>query len=279
MPPCPKDVSDAPEMRRCPDCRAPNPPIRAVCYACGQRLNKPAAPLTTEPTYECLNCESPLPYSAQSCPACGRVARPTAGAQTALETAALVPMPLGWEIEPLPDGTIRLRRSGAAKLFDANPFAVFMGASLFVIWGSAHLFERFLVTLLSLLAWGTLLTPIVLLGVAAFIRREELRVGKDFLEWRWNVLGIRQKKRLRDGLFRIEQWMDYEQRGGRVIYTELIVIGTGGRIRLLRQARREQTPFGHVTGSRDLSLFPDDLQILGNYLAAQTGWLFVPPSL
>ena len=140
-------------MKHCAGCGAPNPQHLMACYSCGRTLDQAAPPPVK--TYPCRACEQPIPFAAPVCPHCGLAVQaevPSHGAvhgmaladfsrmTDALQQASTLGSIGDWEIEPLPDGTTRLKRGFWARLSRAGATNVEEGAAL-VIFGMGALYS------------------------------------------------------------------------------------------------------------------------------------------
>jgi hypothetical protein len=275
-------------MRRCPDCKAPNPAGRTDCYACGQRLDKKPAgtPAPGERTYPCRNCDAAVPFSAAACPGCGRVVRPEPDAPVAGPAPALVaPPPPGWEAEPLPDGTVRLRRttwarlnhgsgaSGLAVLAAAWLVAnVFLGRGRYVgvrADGAAPLAWPLYVAIGALLLGGACGLVWALFG------RFELRAGPGVLEARWRLWGWYRMRRLDSAVLRIDTRNYWTRHGGQRERRALSAQTLGGALTLDAEERGGDLLSAAVNG---LMRPADGPAALGAYLSSLTGFAFVDPA-
>jgi len=279
-------------MKYCPDCKAPNPVSRTDCFFCGAPLATPrTGPLPGERAYPCLSCRTEVPYTATVCQGCGRVLTPPPAsaepATEALSPAAIfamnlvknAPPPPGWNVEPLPDGTVRLIRGTWKKLrrFAGIGTAFVAIAVMIVFQLAARLPGRALPVLQSprdespygaaLLLEAIVGVVLLLFAVWLIWGREELRVGPGLLESRRELGSLRWVRQVTSGVLRVESYRTCT-RNGEEIHRRLRVQNLGTTITL--------------DGS-DRSVFwggmmPDEeLTALGRYLASVTGWPFVDP--
>jgi ribosomal protein L40E len=284
-------MSQAPTLRTCPDCRARNPERLTVCYACGQSLIKrrEGEPRSGEQTYPCLNCGAQIGFSAQNCPACGRLAAPPAptssqsGLADAVERATLAPLPIDWEIEPLPDGTVRLQKTSWGKLFSDgnNVTAVFFLTILlaFVAIGFWSAFTGPRPRVSSNPVPVAILSSFLVLFVVAallwvFCGRDELRVGPGFLERRRRLFRWESVKRISGGAGNAifngsTERIRGDSRSGPQTIRTLRVESLRGRWILEQRSYRDNDSL--LTSLAEPN---DPVTQLGKYLAAQTGWPF-----
>jgi hypothetical protein len=208
-------------MKHCQNCKAPNPERLTHCYACGHEL-------VMLPTYPCLNCHAHIPIGIPECPTCGRdqqaglvrderLTPVQAGMHQAMGHVLKAPILTGWEIEPLPDGTILLKATTQEKLSLNGVPSTLMLPMFFVLIGPIFV-SVFLpafrsgqsisiVTYLPYILSGCLLVGALLL--AAFGYSRELRVGKGFLEQRDTILSHVSVRRFDTGsVLRLSQWQD-----------------------------------------------------------------------
>jgi hypothetical protein len=279
-------------MRVCPDCRAQNPERLDRCYACGQSLSKrrDGEPLPGERTYPCLNCGAAMTYAAKNCPACGRLAVPP---QSPLTTENLIsdpfpltPIPMGWAIEPLPDGTIRLTRQGWRWVWSTQwaSYATVPAFALllYVVFRSAFVSRSERAGLfppwMPILLLGVFAATGIFLLIAAACAREELRVGPGFLERRRRLFGLGSVQRLSGmAVFAAASiTTDHMSRYGPRTYRYLELQNLGKRIRL--DSRDVTSTASLLSALSHLALetshASDDIATLGRYLSARTGWPF-----
>ena len=286
-------------MKYCPDCSAPNPLARTECFSCGQSLHKKAAPLLGDDlrTFPCANCAAPVSFTSGICSGCGREAAPPLPAASApfqpgfadaAPRASLAPLPpLGWEMEPLPDGKVTLRRTfGGRLLRDVNAPALlfcvagYMGLQLFPgrYGANSNVLVWAAIAVLTLLA--ALLTILW-----AFSSRETLVVGPNSLiqmrrlgtyERTWRITGqasLRVRTRTTEG--------DWSRYGSQT--TRTLSVQQGNRKERIDFRIVDQSQFGisHTTLPELVShsmggeAENDDMGTLASYLSAQTGWPIV----
>lgn len=265
-----------PEMKHCVGCRAPNPAHLRACYACGRLLDQAAPPPTK--TYPCRACEQPVPFAAPICPHCGLAVQasvPSYGAvqgmvledfsrvTDALQQAGAVGSIGDWEIEPLPDGTTRLKRgvwsritrAGSTQGDEAVALIVLLMGALFSLTSAypKHGEPRPYLLALTGVFGGLLL----LLIVWMFGASEQLRVGQHLLEQR-RTLGKLQRVLRWEGpagaTFRLSRREVSSRYGDRADRT-LRVSGRNGSATL---------------DSYETST--DEAAALGRFLAHITGW-------
>ena len=283
-------------MKQCPDCRAPNPRTRTTCYACGQSLDRrsvnPNAPLPGERTYECVNCAAAIPYRANACPGCGRVVTvppappvapgtpppaatwgdPEAGV-AATASLSLEVARMGWEVEPLPDGSVRLRRTTGSRLNRAaGPVGVALFMAVYFAFQGFHsaalggrVEPRISAPLILLLAVAGTVAAAYLFWV--FTGKDELRAGPGFLEVRRELWHYRRMERMTLGVLRAETNETYA-RNHRRVYRRLLAQNLGKRI-VLDQVERGFLILGGMKS--------DPVSALGAYLSRVTGFALVDP--
>jgi hypothetical protein len=276
-------------MKRCPDCKAPNPPIRATCYACGQILIARPAAQTAEPIYPCLSCRAPIPYSATACPGCGRVVkppqppdpRPNARIEGAPPAPAIA-SPGSWRVEPLPDGTALLRRSAAGRYRDiANVIVGGLSVAALIMVRAGSFLRPYAVAPdwtsgasgdPAMMVIAALFDVVIVAGAVYLVwlcfRREEMRVGPGLLTVR-TELGFFHRERSVSGsaVFRIETSVVTAQLSSS-LYRSLRVENMRARILI------DQTS---DTIRDDRPPTDDRVGALGRYLAQLTGWDLVDP--
>jgi hypothetical protein len=273
-------------MKHCQNCKAPNPERLTDCYACGHEL-------VILPTYPCLNCHDPIPVGIPECPTCGRdqqaglvrderLTPVQAGIHQAAGYVLKAPILTGWEIEPLPDGTVLLKATTQERLSLNGVPSTLMLPMLFVlmcpIFVSVFL-PAFrsgqtvgIVTYLPYILSGCLLIGALLLAVFGTTR--ELRVGKGFLEQRDTILSHVSVRRFdAGGVLRLSHWQDpwWERHP------------TSG-VRLSVQQGKRSTCLASYTHHRgELGLLMpvisnqagDAVHALAGFLAEVTGWQIV----
>lgn len=293
--------SAAPQMKRCPDCKAPNPPSQAQCYACGQFLDfAPQSIVSDGPTVACTNCAAQVPVSTSICPGCGRIAAPPfqptiplplpSAAASAVGTSRtpLPPsVPMGWISERTFDGTTRLRRTlGGRLLRDVSTPIALVGLAFFIAsLGAPGRHNPSLVTALSLLCWtlaACLLVGSIVALVWAVGSREELIVGPDFMAHRRYLGNYEQKWRVTGpAVLRVttqtsgSEWGKY---GKQTIRS--LIVEQGAFRKTIDRRGTETSSWGvsHRTLASHLADFlsehklGDEMTRLAQYLAAQTGW-------
>jgi ribosomal protein L40E len=273
------------DIRPCPDCRAPNPARLEHCYACGQSLLKPrdGEPLPGERTYPCLNCGAQMSFRAKNCPSCGRLAAPPESPLVedgpTIDPLALPPLPIGWEIEALPDGTTRLTRNGWSWVSDEDR-PTYLFAPLLLI--GIFLAQRFSMerTMTPGTPPWTLYLLLVILGASGVFvliwgvwGREELRVGPGFLERRRRLFGLGSARRVRDIGVLVATSSSRHSRYGTRTYRALDVTQIGKRLRLDTRSVTESWSAlaSHTVNTAGAT---DEIAALGHFLAAKTGWRF-----
>ena len=289
-----------PTMRRCPDCKAPNPESRAVCYACGQSLSKaPAgAPAPGERTYPCRNCDAAVPFSASACPGCGRVVRPgespaLSGVGAAAPADGAIPStgpslpPDGWQVEPLPDGTLRLHRTTWARLSGGagGSSAALFATAVFVLYMFFGIAGRGGYVGANARgaqppAWPVIFAVVLLAlgGVASLVwtvfGRHELRAGPGLLEVRWRLWGWYRRRQMDSAVLRVETSEHHGGRGGPYVRRSLRAENLGTSLTLVS----DQRSTGLLSGALDNLVGRDRTAELGLYLSKVTGWPFVDPA-
>jgi hypothetical protein len=200
-------------MKICPDCKAPNPTRQTECFSCGQSLDKPIAgsPKPGERTYSCANCGRAIPFSANACPGCGRLVSapplstvpvPLPGSEILPGIVALGPAPAGWEIIPLPDGTLQLKRTAWKRLSSevGLPALCFIfGAMLLVGAFTGHTSVPSAPRMLMVVASFFFTLFGMAAGLWQFVAPEEIRVGPNRLERRKSLMGYQQAWRFTEG--------------------------------------------------------------------------------
>jgi hypothetical protein len=195
--------------------------------------------------------------------------------------------PQGWEVTPLPDGTVLLRRAGVRRLMrDASwGWALVLGAGLFfsLFTNTRRLRgDGAAGTQAPWLAYGPaallLLAGIVAL-VAAFCAREELRTGPRFLERRWRLWAWERTYRLEGefGFLRVDTETHLHARNAGQYTRRALRAEVGPRRRTIDARNHEHGWLGIGLGP-NLAGFGDDVAQLGRFLAAQTGWTFSDPA-
>jgi len=267
-------------MHYCPDCRAPNPDGRAFCHVCGQSLNKrpDGTPLPGESAFPCANCGALVAFGAAACPGCGRLTppplpggNPLSELPQAFDRLNVAPAPPDWSAEPLPDGTIRLRRTTWGRMnADASMLVMFLFLPLLflnVLFG-----RRGMLAQRASEPWMlyVVLGMAAVVGVAGLIwalfAREELRVGKGLLEVRKTLFGHVRARRLQGVAVLRLRTNSYYTRNGHQRRRVLIAENLGQHITLDSRARSEGL-FGLLADTA-----PDDVGQLGLFLSKQTGW-------
>ena len=199
-----------------------------------------------------------------------------------MQRAATTLMPSNWTIEPLPDGTIRLYQPLMKRLGAQMQYGFVLGTiatMVYFVLSRIIYLSRSPFTLLGVLsAFGVLL----LVMTVVLAMRSELRVGQGFLEKQWYFLLWTHRKRLDGGVFVVREWIT-STRSGRYRIQELATEGVGGKIALERDSQRESF-FGGFGADLLLPSVPQtpqmvhyELDTLGKYLSAQTGWHYVSP--
>jgi hypothetical protein len=277
-------------MKICVDCRAPNPADRFVCYRCNERLDKipDGAPAPGERSYPCLNCGQRMTFDAKACPACGRVpamvtslagSSPTlhSPVENAIDRMNNAPYPVDWDVEPLPDGTVILRRTAWGRARADYQWTLgllcvplFLGSLLFGrrgVWPhhplGAALFWVF-VGLVIAVAVGALLWLVC--------GRDELRVGPGFLESRRELWSLGAKKRIEGfATLRVRRWRDREGET-----RQLSVENLATSLTLDTIVRRETHFLTGTLGALGTGI-ADPATSLGRFLSAQAGWPLVTP--
>jgi hypothetical protein len=190
----------------------------------------------------------------------------------------MAPAPPDWSAEPLPDGTIRLRRTTWGRMnADASMLAMFLILPLLfvnVLVGRHGLLNH---PSRSTAPWALymVLGLAAAVGVAGLIwtlfTREDLRVGKGLLEVRKSLFGYVWARRL-DGVAVLRlRTNSYYTRNGRQHRRVLIAENLGMHITLDSRARSEGL-FGLLADT-----VPDDVGQLGHFLSQQTGWPLIDP--
>ena len=192
----------------------------------------------------CPNCGSPVDSTVKECSDCGRVLRqpepiapPSVAPQRSVTPEMTIPrlpadglegfdhrlMPLimtRWEFESLPAGAIRLRRNATGRLeWDSGSWSVGLVLPLiflplyFMRGGIGYAAGRPM-----LFGSGIVLAALAgLFSLAcAFLRREEIRAGKGFLERTVSMFGHGHTDRMETmGVFRVTTQNVYAGRGSR----------------------------------------------------------------
>lgn len=286
-----------PEMKHCAGCGAPNPQHLKVCYACGRTLDQAAPPPAK--TYPCRACEKPVPFAAPVCPHCGlavQAAVPSYGAvqgmalqdfsrvTDALQQASAIGSIGDWEIDPLPDGTTRLKRGIWARITRAGATDWEEGVAL-VVFGMGALFSLAFAypkhgeprpyMLVVAIVFGVLAVAVLVWMLGA---SEQLRVGRELLERR-RTLGKLQRVRHWEGpagaTFRLS-YREVSSRYGHQVYRTLRVAGRSGGATL--DSYQIPTDMGALDGFLGggsqplLAPSTDEAAALGRFLAHITGW-------
>lgn len=260
-------------MKHCPECHAPNPTRLARCYACGADLDAQQKPKTSPstPSFPCANCDAPVPIGAGACPSCGRVIVASAGQR---QLAIARP---GWTQQSLPDGTVLLARSGWGKLLGTSggsnaSSTVIVGLGMLIAAAQLFFSSRRETVPVSFLSIVVIAVVLLLLGVLWLLfGHEELRVGANSLEHRLRFASWNYRRQITDGILVLTDFESWTSRGS---YHEwkLVARGAGGEITLERERRNEYQFLPDFGG------YSDDLRLLGNYIATETGWNFHQPS-
>lgn len=243
-------------MSGCLACGAPNPAGRTVCYVCGGLLSAapmPPRPVPPDPNIRpCASCGRLVAVFHPSCPHCGGPS----------PHAAAPAVPPGWAEVPQPDGTVRLIRSTRRRGQDQAAIVLFaglVGLSL-VRWWLPHgpptlpSSDQAVLNLIKIVVTTCLPGAAGLVFVWTFYGNEEWRVGSDFLEIRRELFGRRHQRRYGAARLAIHSY-----RNGRWPHERtcnLCVEQPGDRDRLHCGWRVPAA----------------DLEALGRYLSARTGW-------
>jgi hypothetical protein len=279
-----------PAMRYCPDCRAPNPAGRAFCHVCGQSLGRrpDGMPGPGEGSSPCPNCGAAVALSATACPECGRIIPPPSVLPAHLVDVSsprlpeafgqlnLSPPPPDWRAEPLPDGTIRLRRTTWGRInTDASMLLIFVFVPL--LFFNALFGRRGLVThhVGNPWEWYFPLGLVAAVGIAGVIwvlfAREVLRTGPGLLEVRKSLFGYEWARRIEGVAVLRLRTNGYYTRNGRQRRRVLIAENLGLHITVDSRTRSDGL-FGLFSDTA-----PDDVGRLGLFLSEQTGWPLIDP--
>lgn len=264
-----------PQMKRCPDCQAPNPPERSHCFACGQYLSRrrPGEPVPGEQSFPCANCGAQVAFGANACPGCGRVLHPAA-TTSPLGQGALAALPRGWEIHTLPGGEVRIlqRDRGEGTVYDvAVPAFCLIGFGLITRWVLAA----------GGRTYELLRGPLSLLGLAVLLfllwramARTEVYVGVGWMTLRRHWLGIGWGRRLEgpSGRLRILTVPVRSDTVRRKTQRALIAEAQGSRLVLHTKTSDAELLAAVLKTSRD------EVGVLGDLFAARTGWPLNDPA-
>lgn len=247
-------------MRPTTHCQACQTPISVgepTCWACGVVQARPTPPprlavARTIDTYHrsCPRCQHAVAVYQRQCKNCGY--------QAAIQPTNTLPplLPSGWEATALSDGSTQLKRTTWNRINNSGQFLgylVMIGAMLIVLLTPGrHLASE---------QWASYV-PVVIVGLLAtlyvvwmVLGKEHWRVAPGLLEVHKECLGRKWGSRITHGelLFRTE-WR-YRQRVRQQIW--VLCAQTAGKQTELAQS--------NVGGAFEL-------QALGSYLSAHTGW-------
>ena len=253
----------SPTMKYCPDCNAPNPQSRTECFACKKPLAVTETPLSPTPP-------SPTPASAPAA---------TTGA------VKRAPAPPGWEAEPLPNGMVRLRRTGGGRfLRDATLPTCLIFAALLVggftvnmaVSGqhiAAVLFGGIAVLLLggavATIFWGFASHEELLAGPGQLTRRQYL----GSYERRWDVEGKHAKLLVTSH----KSGSDLSRHGTSM--TRALHAEYGAQSHLIDKRTADHKQYGLQFRTMSGVLADgmggngrDEILLMAHYLASETGW-------
>lgn len=279
-----------PQMKRCPDCQAPNPSVRTRCFSCAQSLDRRrlGEPAPGERAFNCANCGTKVAYGAETCPGCGRVLRaaPAAGTTVRPLPTSATALPAGWEVHPLPDGSLRLfcPVQGACGLRDITlPIALVLGLFFllrsFLINGGrvTNIWGDTLSRPWMMYAPAALLVIVGLVGCLwVTVARTEIHVGHGWLEVHRRLLGMGTSRRiegasatLRVLTSRVSGSGEHRPRTRRILSVE----GKGQQRAPLYEKISDSELLAAV-----LSSARDEVGTVADFLSARTGWPVADPA-
>lgn len=283
-----------PEMKHCAGCGAPNPQHLKVCYACGRTLDQAAPPPAK--TYPCRACEQPIPFAAPVCPHCGLAVQaevPSYGAvqgmalsdlsrvTDALQQASAVGSIGDWEIDPLPDGTTRLKRGTWTRISrvgstQSDEVVLLIGLGMGALFSFALAFPKlgpprpYLLVFTAI--FGVLLLLLILWMLCA---SEQLRVGPQLLEKRRSLGKLQRVQRWEGpagGSFRVSKYRS-SGRDGYHTYRRLGITGKRGGATLdSYEVGSDLEVLGGLSSAPLFAPSTDEAAALGRFLAHITGW-------